>query len=228
MARNAPSRSRRSGPARTPADPAGCPGRGTRRTAGFTLLELLVAVTILGLLMVLVVNGVQFGVRVWETGRTAAARSAEAETARTFLRAWIEASQPLEVAAPDGSRRLVALGGGPDRMRLPVLMPAHLGGGRRLLDLSVRDEAARRDLVVRGGAVAEVSGAPAETVLVEDVRQVRLAYFGADREGRLVWQPVWQTGGEAPLLVRIEIGFAEADRRVWPPLVAAPMVDGPE
>lgn len=178
--------------------------------------------------MVLVVNGVQFGARVWETGRASAARVSEAETARAFLRGWIESSRPLPGDLEGGTPRRIALNGGPERMRLPVLMPAHLGGGRRLFELSVVPDGTSRDLVLRSVAAAADAGTEMVTVLVGDVDEVRFAYFGEDGEGHLAWQPVWQARDDAPLLVRIAVSFPQGDRRHWLPVIAAPMVDGEE
>ncbi len=228
MAQNAHSRSRQSGLAAPRADAGGRAARLARRSAGFTLLELLIAVTVLGLLMVLVVNGVQFGTRVWETGRAGAARISEAETARTFLRGWIESSLPFAVDADDGTRRPIALGGGPDRMQLPALMPAHLGGGRRLLELSVVQDGTSRDLALRSVTAEADARTDTMTVLIAGVEQVRFAYFGANGEGLITWHPFWRAQDGAPLLVRVEVGFPEGDRRRWLPVVAAPMVDGAE
>lgn len=229
MAENAPSRLRRSGWATPHADTGGRAARHARQCAGFTLLELLIAVTVLGLLMVLVVNGVQFGTRVWETGRASAARMGEAETARSFLRGWIESSHPFPVVdAADGSRRQIVLGGGPDRMRLPALMPAHLGGGRRLLELAVVGDGASRDLVLRSVSAEVNVGTEMVTVLVADVAAVRFDYFGPDGDDGLSWQPVWRAQDGAPLLVRVAVSFPAGDRRRWHPVIAAPMVDGAE
>lgn len=178
--------------------------------------------------MVLVVNGVQFGTRVWETGRASAARINEAETARSFLRGWIESSLPLSIDLDDGIRRQIAISGGPERMQLPVLMPAHLGGGPRLLELSVVPDGTSRDLVLHSKTAEADAGTETVTVLIADVEQVRFAYFGEDSEGRLSWLSVWQAQGDAPLLVRVAVSFPVGDRRRWLPVVAAPMVDGAE
>jgi len=227
MTRNAPSRSRRSGAERS----ARAAGRAPR-DAGFTLLELLIAVTILGLLMVLVLNGLQFGTRVWETGRTGAARMTETEAARAFLRARIEAAQPLVTAAGDGAERTVALGGERDRLRMAVAMPEHLGGGLRLIELSLAGAGATHDLVVRstpaGAAATGRDGGGEVSVLLADVQAVDFAYYGAGPAGVAAWHAAWDGQEGAPLLVRIAVAFSPGDRRRWPPVTVAPMVDAAE
>jgi general secretion pathway protein J len=54
--------------------------------AGFTLLEILVALTLFGLIAVAVAGGIRFGARVWETGRQTAEASGEVHQAQSFVR----------------------------------------------------------------------------------------------------------------------------------------------
>jgi hypothetical protein len=58
-------------------------------------------------------------------------------------------------------------------------------------------------------------------VLLEGIGQARFAYFGAPGEDELAaWHDAW--GGEValPMLVRMNVEFAQGDRRTWPDLVA--------
>ncbi len=64
---------------------------------GFTLLELLVAITLLGLLMAALFGGLRLGARVWETGETRLDASARVQIVQDFLR------QRLAEAAAAGS-----------------------------------------------------------------------------------------------------------------------------
>ena len=57
-----------------------------RRTLGFTLVELLVAITLLGLIAVALSGALRFGARVWDVGTERGAQSSRVEAAQNFLR----------------------------------------------------------------------------------------------------------------------------------------------
>ena len=64
---------------------------------GFTLLELLVAITLLGLLMAALLGGLRLGARVWETGEARLDASARVQIVQDFLRQRITEALPFEV-----------------------------------------------------------------------------------------------------------------------------------
>lgn len=76
----------------------------SRSDGGFTLLELLVALTVLGVLMVLMFGGLRFGARVWESGDASLRAMAEMQTAAGLIRRQISQAMPT---AADGA----AMGG---------------------------------------------------------------------------------------------------------------------
>ena len=63
-------------------------------------------------------------------------------------------------------------------------------------------------------------------VLLTDVAELRFAYFG-QRELRQAptWSEVWDQPA-LPLLVRVQLRFADRDQRSWPDLIVRPMIDG--
>jgi prepilin-type N-terminal cleavage/methylation domain-containing protein len=62
--------------------------------AGFTLLELLVAMTLLGLLMTVVFGGLRFGARAWERAETDSSGTDEIRLAQSILRHELELPIP--------------------------------------------------------------------------------------------------------------------------------------
>ncbi|MBL8525338.1 MAG: prepilin-type N-terminal cleavage/methylation domain-containing protein, partial [Betaproteobacteria bacterium] len=65
------------------------------RAAGFTLLELLVGLTLLGVLMILVYSALNMGLRAWDTGDARAAEAAHQRIVQTFLRREMEQIFPV-------------------------------------------------------------------------------------------------------------------------------------
>jgi general secretion pathway protein J len=211
---------------------------GCRRPAeqGFTLLELLVAITLLGLLMAALFGGLRLGARVWETGEARLDASARVQVVQDFLRQRLAAAVPFEVVmlAEDGRPELAFRGTG-DELRFAGVLPDHLGAGLYLMQLTVAaggDDGERRDLVLRWqpldleGDSPEAPPEPEERVLLAGIETLELAYFGTqDRREAPDWWPEWTQQDVLPGLVRVVLRFPPDDLRHWPELIVQPMVD---
>src|SRR5262245_35771661 len=70
--------------------------RSPRQTAeaGFTLLELLISMTLLGFLMVLVFGGLRFGTHAWANSEARSSGTDDIRLAQTFLRHSLERAYP--------------------------------------------------------------------------------------------------------------------------------------
>ncbi|MGH6644657.1 MAG: prepilin-type N-terminal cleavage/methylation domain-containing protein, partial [Bradyrhizobium sp.] len=96
------------------------------RTAGFTLVEMLLALAILGLLSVLLFGGFRFGLRAWEVGDRRLDRADEIVVVQNFLRR--ELSQII--AIPQGLGQPLAFWGEPKSVMFLAPLPerGNLGG----------------------------------------------------------------------------------------------------
>lgn len=208
---------------------------------GFTLLELLVAITLLGLLMAALFGGLRLGARVWETSETRLDAAARIQVVQDFVRQRLATALPLEAPLPeegDGYRPLFL--GEADAARFATLMPEHLGTGVALMELALSEsdeEEGGTDLVLRWRPFEPYPGtaedlqavpdvAPEERVLLERVEALELAYFGAlGPDEPPDWWQAWQGQIELPQLVSLRVRFAEGDPRRWPELVVHPTID---
>jgi general secretion pathway protein J len=77
--------------------------------AGFTLLELLAALTVLAVLMAMMFGGLRFGARVWERGDAGLRGLAELQTAAGFIRRQIAQAIPVEPGIAGGGDEAAAL-----------------------------------------------------------------------------------------------------------------------
>ena len=73
----------------------GTSGRAISGAAGFTLLELLVALTVLGVLTALLSSGLSFGARVWERERDQLEQQSELQTMHEVIRRLLTQAWPL-------------------------------------------------------------------------------------------------------------------------------------
>jgi general secretion pathway protein J len=205
---------------------------------GFTLLELLVAITLLGLLMAALFGGLRLGTRVWETADARLAAGVRIQIAQDFIRQRLAETLPLEAVPPGlaevGVSELLFLGTA-DAVRFANLMPEHLGAGVYLMELTwAKSDHAEEsgDLVLRwrpfelnDQTVEEAE--PEERVLIENIEALELSYFGIiDPEQPPDWWQAWESQPQLPRLIRLQVRFAEYDERRWPELIVHPMVDG--
>lgn len=194
-----------------------------RRTseAGFTLLELLVSLAILGLMAATLLSGLVTGRRVWERVETRTGESEEVAAAQNALRDMIETIYPR--GSFDGSRphvefagdaRGFSFQGAPARAQGPSYPWLHRIGLSQAGALTLY---AANPLSVSPGR--EATARP----LIGEVTGVEFAYFGpTDFDPRPRWRDRWRDQSALPEAVRVRLSFRPSDRRFWPDLVAQP------
>ena len=208
-----------------------------KRQRGFTLLEILIAMTLLGLLMAMLFGGLRLGTRAWEASDVRSADLARLEAVQGFIRRALTGAYPLLTTGDDDAKRKMTFTGGAEAVAFTALMPAHFGvGGFYTITLAVEDGAVDRRLVFRRqlfqSGAEESSPPPAagadeekEKVLLEGILKAEFSYFGiADNDERPSWQDEWQDQKSLPDLVRLSVTFADRDEGAWPDLVVAPRI----
>ena len=185
------------------------------REAGFTLLEVLVALVVLGFLLVGLSGGVQLGVRGWDTQARAAATFAELDAVDAALRRLVAAVDPGDPTRPAG------LAGTTAELRMVTALPAAVSNQQADVALLVQDGVLllRWRPHVAGLVPATAPAVPAQMAeLMRGLSGLRIAYWGPNG-----WQDGW-TAADPPALVRLALLFPPNDPagRHWPPIVAAP------
>jgi general secretion pathway protein J len=196
-------------------------GRPQSETAGFTLLEILVALAVLGFLLIGLVQGSRFVLFGWETHSRLLERNADLDAIDRMLRHVIEQAKP----ASDWER--LAFTGSASSVTFTSIMPVSAGEPpTRRADVELIVDAGHRLLLVWTPHLhATRTGRdprPQSTEILQGVERLELAYLSATQAG--VWTRVWHDP-MPPRLVRIRIVFADAKHPRWPDIVAAPMID---
>lgn len=194
---------------------------------GFTLLELLVALTVLALAAAVAGSGLDVLGRALARERRAAETTRALVLAHERLRLELARALPLDWGPPQ--RPLAAFVGEPERVRfVEAAAPFEPEPGLRLVELALEERPGGRLLVLRRiGLVRDGSGfarlAAAEPVPLATVGPgFAFGYYG-EREGRrgARWWPDWPPGPRLPAAVRL----AGADDAA--PLVVRLAIDTP-
>jgi general secretion pathway protein J len=197
-----------------------------RGESGFTLLELLISMTILSLLLTVVFGGLTFGARAWEQTLQSTASALDIKTAQAFLRSSLGRAYPHYVVKEPG-RAYVDFQGTTERMSFLAPPPQVFSdGGRARFELRRSGEAGRQGLLLTLRPELHGTGPNlAEETLVDNAASVSFAYFGSTGAGEPeVWRDSWENRHTLPALIRIRAAFAEGDTRSWPELIIAPHV----
>jgi general secretion pathway protein J len=195
-----------------------------RRQAGFTLLEVLVALIVLGLLMAGLTAGVRAGLSIRQKQAQRLAATADLDATERAVRTILAGI----AVTPSGNRVVADANGGlfrgaADRVSFVGDLPTGLGPTRRAdMSLTLVDGQFVLYWTPHRHERALTAPTPAhETVLVSGVEAVEFSYWGAPARGQPAgWQTQWESP-QAPELVRLRLGFRRGDRRRWPDLIAA-------
>jgi general secretion pathway protein J len=196
-------------------------GTATRGTGGFALVEALTSLVIVGLLGVMLIQGVTTGRQVWQRLDTRSAAIEAVDGAQAVLRDRLD--QLYAATLYGGPTVRIDMEGGPESVAFlappaQALRPAPLN--RFQLDLTPG-----QDLVLSSTSDVAMSGQPGVTrqVLLTGVRRLDIAYFGpAAPDLARRWRSTWTGQTLPPELIRIRLGFESGDPRVWPDLIVRP------
>ena len=194
---------------------------------GFTLIEVVVAMAILGLLLSLVYSALGGVVRVHDVSDERIEDGARLRITHEFLARTLSTAEPI--ALPQTRQDFaVQFEGDAERLRFMAELPAYVGvGGLHELILVVDERDTRRGLWLGRRAHqlqpqrSVPSGEFAWRLLAEDISQVAFRYFGAlGNEDEPRWRDDWSPGLTFPEL--IEVKLTDDTGADWPTLRVRP------
>ena len=176
---------------------------------GFALLELLVALTVLGLTVTLLAGGVRFGTRVWEQHRRNVAFNDGALTDGALwesLRPLLASIEPQALPGHEASRALW-FDGAAEQVTFIALPLAAALSGRRQWRLS-RDVNGRLRLDHRPWPPASAEDVLWQPdILHPALSSLEIAYWGPPAAfADPVWLSHWQQRVTLPTLIRLRLG----------------------
>ena len=199
---------------------------------GFTLVEMLLAMTLMSMLLALAYGGLRASTRATEKGQQILEDSSRIRMAHQFVRKQINQLLPLAFDQnEDGSERVVFLGDARG-IRYVAPMPGYLGwGGPQVQELYFEQGEEGLELVLSHTLLQgfdEQYLYEAEPIfLLDDIKDARFSFLGRDENGELTsWTPSWDQVDALPAAVSLEVEFNEDVYIHWPMLTTSVRVDG--
>ncbi len=181
------------------------PAASRNAQAGFTLLELLISITILSLILLALSGGVHFAGQAWRAQEQRSARQGDVNAVQTVLRQMIASGQGFR--------------GNALQLKFTGKLPAALARGG-LFDIAL--DAAGGALILswephfKGPATRSGEG---EAKLLDGLTSFAFGYYNP----ALGWQRAASDKTKRPLL--IAMGGRLSGGQTWPPLTVAPILD---
>lgn len=202
------------------------------RARGFTLVELLLAITLLSILLGLAYGGFRASTRATDRGQDILEESSRLRLAHQFVHRQLNQILPISFSDPESEDLPVVFEGSTDTIRYVGPMPGYLGfGGPQVQELSVVAVENGRALVLSHALLQGFEEADMDArepiMLIDGIESAQFAFQGRDEEGEPgPWQDSWDDTAILPLAVSLEISFDEEAHMGWPLLVASVRIDG--
>lgn len=207
----------------TPLSPA---SRTNRQQAGFTLLEIMVAMVVLTLIVTTAFGALRLGERSWESGLEHSSKTENLRTVSGVLQRLF--SQILPLSWSENTETTLAFNGEQQHLRFIGPAPQHHGATGLFeysLSLEQHQNSNRLMLYYRlhnpdiNGFAVEGSDRE-EVVLVEELKSASFSYFGSPiAKDPAQWHTHWNSDAETfPMLVHVQI-VSQARQDQWPDLL---------
>lgn len=193
-----------------------------------TLVEIVIALAILGMMAALALGGVRLGVRTWETVGQRVETESHSQIVRAFLRRTL--SQTTPVLEPGTERRpRPVFSGDTESLTLVAPLADHLGlGGLQRLEFVVEDMGPddgyrlvmTRTLYYppREDGETQADDEPERHVMLEGAARIRLGYLRELENGVREWTGRWTDEPGLPSAIRLAVEPAR-DRLPEPDLI---------
>jgi general secretion pathway protein J len=202
--------------------------------AGFTLLEVMLAILLLALLLAGSYGAIRTAVHAMHSGESAIDRTNRLRVAQEFMRHQISRIMPLPFGRDESTNTNLIFEGRRDFIRFVAPMPGYLskggayvqtlqfvggrGGGKQLVF---------SDSMLNGFDLENKKPSDSEpVVLLDQIRDGKFEYRTLDDQGELTdWSDQWDDPSLTPVMVRIEVTMRPEARVTFPAMEIPLMLD---
>lgn len=205
---------------------------GSARGGGFTLVELLLAITLLSILLGLAYGGFRASTRATDRGQAILEESSRLRLAHQFVHRQLNQILPLAFAEGEEDGLPQVFEGRASSIRYVGPMPGYLGfGGPQVQQLELVASDNGQALVLSHALLQGFEEAKLQErdpiLLIDGIQRGEFSFQGRDEDGEpAAWQTAWDEPNVLPLAVTLDLEFGEEAYMAWPPLVASVRIDG--
>ena len=201
------------------------------RVAGFSLVELLLAMTLMSMLLALAYGGLRASTQATEKGQDILDDSNRIRMAHQFVRRQMTQILPLAFEEDEAQQLRSVFRGDGMRIRYVAQMPGYLGfGGPQVQELEFVQGENGLELLLSHTLLQGFDEAflyEREPILLLDkIESAQFSFLGQDENGEMTnWSANWEDETILPAAVSLEIEFIEDVYIEWPMLVTSVRID---
>jgi general secretion pathway protein J len=198
----------------------------SRCQGGFTLIEVLLAMTLLGVMMVLVFSSLRIASSSWTNGEQHLASANQHAQLYQFFKQQLAAIRPIALPAQAAAVAGLPLPGQvfqgqAHSLRFVASLPqSALRKGWHQFEMGIESNAPEQ-LVLRLSPLQQGNAEPETVVLAQAVQQFEVSYFGNQQQAEApgAWQSTWLNADHLPRLIKLQLRLS--DGHYWPEMVFA-------
>lgn len=183
-----------------------------KKWGGFTLLELIFAITILSLVVLIIGSGFRLGIKAWEKGEAETQETQRLRVLSGVISQSVKSAYPYKTKIED--KDTILFEGDKNFIMFATAVGDSPGAGFRWVRYSYKDGA----LVLTEGILPDKKFLEKteenEEIIDSDIGEVKFEYLPSGEEG---WQESWSLGNGLPSAVRVKIAYFQ------PLLITMPM-----
>jgi general secretion pathway protein J len=170
--------------------------------SGFTLLELIIALSILSMVIVLIGRGFHLGINAWEKGESETRWTQRLRVLSGLMSQQLKSAYPYMVEIED--EKVILFKGETDSVLFVTTLTDSLYGGFKWVRYSFREET----LMYKEGQLpdkeltGEISGD--DEIMDTNIEEVKFEYYSPEEEE---WKESWDFGEDLPGAVRVKLSY---------------------
>ena len=208
----------------------------TRRLAkqtGFTLIEVLIAMSLLSIMVILLFASLRICAVSWEKGEQKIADVNEIAVVYQFFQRQLAVTKPVWDDFNYQDDRRFAFAGGHEYLKFVSEFPVSSArAGLQLFSIELENNPEKRQSwIVHANVVPfyklaqETTNDISSVVLIKNIKSLEFFYLGDSVAGEnAIWQDEWLGQESLPKLIKIEL--QRDDGLYWPPMISALKIAG--
>jgi len=208
---------------------------GSKHHSGFTLIEMLIAMTLLGIMVVLLFGSLKIAAESWNAGENKIVEVNRKAVVYQFFKRHLTTIRPLSMPMQQTSQQNAgedlgtgeqAFLGQSQAIRFVAALPvASARKGLQLFEITADPAEPSTIMVALSPYLQAEPGEPDREVLLEHVKTFAFAYFGKKEEdGEAGWLDDWTGTDRLPQLIKV--GISLDDGSYWPDMVFPLKING--